>query len=578
MEEIATNIDILKTIFQYLNIQQQIKLSKVCTEFQYVIVNCMWRYKYRQIKVYKLNGDSNIIETNSNRDNESNLLKQHFVNVTNEELQNFLKLNQENIIELEISDYRSDDLEEYKYKIINNEWNFINLEKLYLLYINIDVKQMEMIYENCKNLKVLQLKQCCNFKADLLTLSEQNNYEYEILLKIIKTLKEFYMDYREMQFSDCTLNLHDLLYNNNLKHLNLNVPLKNLRYKETPRLKENSCEILHLGNFNEYKTLQKFSRLYLKTFENLFELTLEGSLNKIFLDSQFIDNLALACVRLKKLNLKRCLMNIDNFNLLTTLTDIQLNNCMSLTWRNLKQLLELPLLQTFHSIYSNYTREFEEISIPFQLHSLTLVGNDFRFAQIFDNSKEQLTNLKELKYFDGSDNTISQISLKFPSLQTLHIMPHHVVIKDLLNLRNLLSFKVPKYQKTSDNILQLMYLLNHPSLRELSLTVGCNLEYECSIDLSNISKTNLYRLELDFEVFNFLSEYLLDLLKFNLKLNIIVTSDEVADFQYYCMLVKNRKFCRDFIKLCGFQIGKYEIFIILKYILRHKCMMIKFIN
>ncbi|KAM7363090.1 uncharacterized protein ACRADG_000142 [Cochliomyia hominivorax] len=565
MEEIATNIDILKTIFNYLQLNEQIKISEVCAEFLYVLVNCMWRYKYRQIKVYKLNGNSVVLNINNNyksdHDNEKekgicDLINEHFVYLTNKEFQKFLKLNQENILELELSDYRSDDLAEYKEIIINNEWNFYNLTKLCLSYVTIDSHQLKMIYRNCKNLRSLQLKQCCNFKADLITLSDLNNCDYDILLKIIKILKEFHIDYREMQFSDCSLNLHDLLIDDNLITLNLNVPLKNLRYKETPRLRDNSCENLLIGNFNEYKTLQKFSRLYLKTFQNLCQLTLEGSLNKIFLDSLFIQNLTDSCPLLKSLNLKRCLINVHNFNLLSSISQINLNNCMSLTWHNLKQLLSLPLLQEFHSIYSTYTREFENIVLPPHLHSLTLVGNEFRFSQIFESPSDSLLNLKQLIYFDGSETKISDISIKFPNLEIFHILPHHVRNEDLFRLKNLHIFKIPKYQNCYSNVSQLMDLIKLPNLRELSLTAVCEslAAEENSLDRFKVKRINLNYLELNFDLFNYLYEYLFDLLKFNLKLKIIVISEDVADFEYYMKLVKNRKFCREYIKLCGFQI------------------------
>ncbi|XP_023292419.2 uncharacterized protein LOC111675811 [Lucilia cuprina] len=563
MEQIATNIDILKKIFNYLELSEQLNATQACPEFQYIMVNCIWRYKYRHIKVYKLNGDTFIININSKYKTDyrnCELINEHFVDLRPKQFERFLQLNRENILELELCDYSGNKLEENAQFVQNNKWKFSNLKTLILQYVMIDVKELELIYRNCKKLEILRLKQCCNLQSDLITLNDQDNCAYDILLSIVKTLAEFQIEYREMQFSKSTINLHDLLAKNNLKRLNLNMPLKNLRYKETPRLRENVCEVLEIGNFDEYKTLQKFTRLYLKKFQILSHLTLEGSLNKIFIDSQFIQNLSECTLHLKYLFLKRCLINVDDFGLLSTLTEITLDNCMSLTWRNLRQLLDLPQLQAFHSNYSTYTREFENICIPCNLKRLTLVGNEFKFAQIFDKPKDQLTQLKQLIYYDGSLTKISNISRKFPSLEILHILPHHLELQDIFHLKRLKIFKVPKCAKNSKNILHLMHLIEHPTLSELSLLGGAiNLDNELSIDLSNIRVTNLSYLVIDFDVFNYLLEFLLDLLKCNKKLKLIISSDDIADYQYFYNLVTNRKFCKDFIKLCGFQIDRNDI-------------------
>ena len=87
----------------------------------------------------------------------------------------------------------------------------------------------------------------------------------------------------------------------------------------------------------------------------------------------------------------------------------------------------------------------DTISMSESLESLTLVGPAEKFKHIYENDNKSFKNVKFLHYYDGTEMSYSAISVSFPNLAVLQILPHHLVAEDFLSLTKLEVYKTPHF-------------------------------------------------------------------------------------------------------------------------------------
>ncbi|TMW49665.1 hypothetical protein DOY81_005269, partial [Sarcophaga bullata] len=534
-------------------IHQQIDLCRVCDDFKAVIVQYIWRRKYRRLRVYQLKDDLFILNRNYKRGvvGRAAFKCERFERVRKNEIEMFLLLQKENIFDLELCDYRGRVYTGLPHVFINTDWNFPNLRTLKLYSIQLHLEHFNLIKNNCLNLKVLCMNHCLNHDLDIFMLKDEYDPLYNGLLDVVKMLTEFHMEFKSTRSSPYPLNLYHFLYEYNLKVLHFNMPINNLDYCPIPVMQENTCEVLHLAAINQYRVIEKFTRLYLNAFKNLQILTLEGSLSKLLIFTNFIQQLAVSAPKLKNLKLKRCDIDVDDFRVLKNLTDVTFDNCMSLTWKNMNQLLQSKHIHTYSSNHSYYIGEFNSISLSDNLERLTLVGFEERFQHIYANDKKPCKNLKFLHYHDGTCKRFSSMSVNFPNLEILQILPYHLVSDDFLCLTKLEIYKNSHFNHEI-TLRELLFIIKHPKLHELSLTY-CQriIEYTFKPSPAQL-KTNIKYVNLDFPMFNHSREPWYSILKINPGLTIIVRAYDIKNLEYYYNILKDEDFSRKYIRLSGF--------------------------
>lgn len=491
METIPFNIEILCNIFQYLNLQEQLKSTQVCTQFRDVIVDYIWKKKYTAILIAQT--CSNFVLSNG-KDCYGNL-KAEIVNFLheNKEILNktnfneFMSLIGDNIKTLALLSNPSKGQNLYNPLdfgfTFDNGNKFTNLTTIKFKRMIITEEDLKLLNTNCLKLQKLCLQGCLNITKETLVIGDDIQMN---TLQSMKMLKSFEI----VQNSNNYNHANELLTNFNMKNLKISVRTFKIH---TPYNKDEilsrPCEELRVGAFYKQPDFDEFNNSILPKFNNLQKLCLISThIRKNTINESFFIALRENC---KKLNyLKLINFRINNFIPIYNLNELFLERVHDgLTWTNFKQILCDMKLNSFTSSSTSFNGTFEYFDISTTLEYLKIDQINANMKKLFEMNGENLKNLSTLIY----DNKELWINLtNCPKLQTLQMVSYG------------------KFQ-------QFLEIFNHSSIINLKIVPNNMLHFS-----RNDLKTNLLFITIDYFNFQYFEEFWFNLLSNNLKLKLMI--------------------------------------------------------
>lgn len=167
INRIVNNSLILSHIFQYLNCTDQLNNAQVCVNFLHVIVNHIWKIKYKKLHVLQFMHKHVILSVMPNE-----ALNEH-------NYKRFLALNSHNIQELNVNNFST---LKKSCLIIELPLAFPNLLKLSVRDIKFTQLNIENVLRNFANLKCIHLKNC--FLENGAAIHTLADFDSEIFLKM----------------------------------------------------------------------------------------------------------------------------------------------------------------------------------------------------------------------------------------------------------------------------------------------------------------------------------------------------------------------------------------------------------
>lgn len=143
VEKVCSNPYLLANIFKFLTCQEQIKLTKVCDDFHYIIINYIWKHKYKQLHVRE-GTEFTIVNVQPNEC------------FTESDFRDFLYLNADNITELSFPILYI----RVRLIIFNLDIKFSNLIELAVQHVMLTEEDLQHLSKIFPFLKKLCIKNC----------------------------------------------------------------------------------------------------------------------------------------------------------------------------------------------------------------------------------------------------------------------------------------------------------------------------------------------------------------------------------------------------------------------------------
>ncbi|XP_065361284.1 uncharacterized protein PF3D7_1120600-like [Calliphora vicina] len=348
-EKCFTNIELVTNICKFLNYGQQFQLSKVSRELNHIIVNFVWKLKFKEVEILIFHKTTDNLVSDRIDIQANNLLsvtkqcdiisKQSTFLKTNE-LEIFLNLNVYNINKLQLIT-ANDHCERVIVKFPLKQ-NFKNLNYLSYVRITLASEDLQKLADNCLKLETLVMCNCLNREGQTLVLD--NDIDIQII-KNMRNLKNLIIkdsnegsDNRQHLYT--ISNIEHILNQTKLQCLNINVhilPDSNTLKKELTVNNLKCCTNFQIGRFVECSNFIDFQTNILENFENLKNLYLSGYKFRTNITTDLFNILLKSCENLTNLTLDQC--RIMDFIALPKLQHLSLRSCQGLTFINLKTML-----------------------------------------------------------------------------------------------------------------------------------------------------------------------------------------------------------------------------------------------
>lgn len=522
--------DVMQTIFQYLNFEEQLKLAQVSAQLKSFFTTFIWKVDYTKVSIIKHPPNYHI-----KNDTGLNRLK-----LNPGEFAEFLKLYAPDIKEL---NEKCDPWLDIR--------KFPNLISLSYGNMTVTKAQFQSVAKHCKRLQKLNVNTCTNKDKDMLELGR--DLEIHVILEM-KHLKYLYMA-SCIQLPLKYRRFLDLITKTKIKHLNLfyyiesderiNVFNKaSAKHLEELKVSTTFCEKWYGKNFPYYISL----------FENLRILKLNKGDD---FDNSTIEVLAKTCQKLKELHIYFAeFVKVQNFNLLKSLEVLYLETCDGLSYTNLKEILTEMNLLKFGCVQTKFEGEFLDFPISQKIQSLDIHKLEtFKFKGAIENNE----NLKSLIWYDYFyEPTKEPFTITCPHLEHLTVNSGFIPLEIVLSLNSLISFAIIHSSKDLCWSYITTLLRDHKSLKEFSFEslLFTQLTADLAPHEAFACKENLETINISPEVFEVAVDFWLDLLDKNrgLKLNCsgLFGNDFVRN------IIMSPKFPTAFrvIYIHGFKVGK----------------------
>lgn len=576
LEEMFKNLDIAKEVMDLLPYKDLLNMTRVCKQFEDIIVNFLWKSKYRQVEVI-VKAENKYAINNYTLDDIYDVMNdityarlENRMLVSESELLEFLRLNSINIEKLSIICTNRK----------HNElcWEIApipNLRTLLIYQIALTDRDIQIVMNNSPKLENLILNACSNsnrgtlvvgsdIKLDTLegfkhlksfTLKQRNCYDYEEtrlhryghIHAILSILKVQRLCIDEAIYYPFMLSTHRDEFRRRT------AAMRSGKYS-VPSCETYPCEDLELGSFFETDDFVQFYKDFLGHYDNISQLTIQGSnrplTHGLCIPKQFFRIANEKCKRLTKLSFTYS--KISNFIPIDTLTDLTLINCKALSWMNFKQILSEMNLKSFVTHGTYYRGKIEPFTVSKYLRHF-----EFDFPERFVNGifKGQFKNLTSFSWKNAHEGSIQNIAINFPNLQKLRTIVLTKLDDGIFKLTSLSSVKINFHI----NVTVLLKLLKHPTLQTLLFGLIMDVDEDSDLQLE-VPKTNTKNLSMPSNAFIERMDFWLDLLSINPKLTIICKGNKKdADENVFTKLVKSSKFPpnRKHIKVGGILIGKF---------------------
>lgn len=585
LEMMFKNLDIAKEVMDLLHYKDLLNMTKVCKQFEDIVVNFLWKSKYRQVEVI-VNAENKYAINNYRLDDIYDVMNdityarlENRMLVSESELLEFLRLNSINIEKLSII-------------CTNRKHNELyleiaplpNLRTLLIYQIALTDRDIQIVMKNSPKLENLILNACSNSNRGTLvvgsdieldtlegfkhlksfTLKPRNCYDYEEtrlhryghIHAILNTLKVQRLCIDEAIYYPFMLSIHRDEFRRRTAAMR-----RSGKYS-VPSSETYPCEDLELGSFFETDDFVQFYKDFLGHYVNISQLTIQGShrplTHGLCIPKQFFRIANEQCKRLTKLSFTYS--KISNFIPIDTLTELTLINCKALSWINFKQILSEMNLKSFVTHGTYYRGQIEPFTVSKYLRHF-----EFDFPERFVNGlfKGQFKNLTSFTWKNPHEGSIQNFAINFPNLQKLRTIVLTKLDDGIFKLTSLSSVKINFYI----NVTVLLKLLKHPTLQTLLFGLIMDVNEDSDLQLE-VPKTNAKNLSMSSNAFIDRMDFWLDLLSINPKLTIICKgSNKDADENVFTKLAKSSKFPpnRKHIKVGGIMIGKFLKHILKRY-------------
>lgn len=560
METVLSNIDILYQIFKYLSFDEQLELCKVCKQFSTVIVDFLWKNKFKELEITKTPEDLFVL---SNRIDKSEtyhdvmraleddrsllneeILKMDKYTLCDVKLKEFINLTINSIKTLSLQSYRH-----FLTHVISTrpadfgikfDKIFKNLKSLTYKDLILNEDDIKVLNQHCPNLENLNLLHCLNTQNKVLVIGIDIQIN---TIQNLKMLNSFKIVHPHSPSLPCKIMPHsqELLTNLNIKELTIYYQF--YESHTDSELLPNAFEKLVFGRFFDQLQFNEFNNSVLNNSPNLETLSLnchEISINENFLKT---------CKNLTNLTLIG--FNIKHFPPLSSIKELVLQSCNDLTWKDFKQILCDMKLQALTIYYTKFSGTFEYFNISTTLEHLIVEGLEDNEMNLFKMNVQNLANLLTL-ICDGEQ--LWSVAAKCPKLQTLEITS------------SLLLFEI------NSGTCYLLDFLKHPTLISLTIFYSRYSTFDRNdifreFSLSDNIKSNLLYLNIsgyfmydenEISSIDNSLEFWLHLLNNNPKMNLMINNFGLY-FEFLEDFVNSSK-CPDNLKsinINGFNIGKY---------------------
>ena len=609
MEKVYSNVDVLYEIFQYLNLEEHLKLTRVCKRFRIVVVDFIWKNKYKNLEVCKTSQHFGMLLTNNtsaesfSMENQNEIgfesVKEDKTVLNKKDIETFLQLIVNNIKVLVLYSpnmyfkftHDENEVRSSSPLIFNptefgvpfdSRHRFINLTTIVFQHVILTEKDLKFLNNNCNKLEKLSFENCFNNNEKTLVVGDDIKIS---TIQNMTSLKCFEIVVFDAVDKDLSYDMNKILKTINIKQLILRIrnfalidedeydvsirALRTLTY---------ACEDLTIGYFRSQRIFRKFNNTILYNFKNLKKLSLE-SWSLISVNEEFFKKLSKTCTQLEYLKLQY--FEINGFAAIASLSNMVLESCTGLIWRDIKTMLSDMKLNKFSIFDTEYIGMFEYFNVAPTLNTLVAINcQRNHLKQLFEmNNGLNLRNLTTLIWQDNFAQIPIYVSTSCLQLKTLVTEPSTLLINSLYSLNCLekLTLRVNRKIKFS----RILIILKHPCLQHFALTKlkgpdgydECNdylidydirdqelMEFEdkkISLTFINISLNNYFKI---------IPDFWFNLLRNNLKLKIMIRYNRFVhhDHTFLKYIINQRNFPKrlKFIKICGYKIGNKENFYI----------------
>lgn len=167
VNQIFFNPYLLANIFQHLTCQEQLKFAKICNNFQYIIINHVWKSKYKNLHILEFMSKYVLL----------NVVPNEILNEN--DFREFLQLNDENIKELKVNTFSMLN----KCSIMfDMDLRFSNLIQLSVRDVKFTVENINNLPRIFPNLKKVCIKHC--YRANGAAIHTIKDFDIDIFQKL----------------------------------------------------------------------------------------------------------------------------------------------------------------------------------------------------------------------------------------------------------------------------------------------------------------------------------------------------------------------------------------------------------
>lgn len=548
-DKIFKNHDVLESIFKYLNLREQLKISQICETFNFVITHLIWRSKLKDLKITEPFSGSLIVKCR----------KTHSTTSMNYEMfEEFLELLRTHLEHIELQFIEFDK----EITILN----CVNLTKIHFNECKIRNKIIQQLAKNCLKLKCLKINLCKNQERKSLVMGKDIDVR---IFQEFKELSEFIyithgntkMDYQILCEFYKIPKLKILCIKSGL------ILAADCKLKEEYGKFENCLETLTIEYFEEPLTWFKFTSLEnMKQLKNLTKLCLNlNPCSNLAIGDVFINTLANNCVLLQDLTLERCKLFITNkFPAFTKLSSLNLYWCWGLSGNNLTDIFQECNLKDFVINNTFFCKNFNEQTYSSStLERLTLNlsrESDITLAftnyfNSFNNVQKFVCSLNGPRNFTDKLYSLENISKIFPNLEELLLKDYYISIGELKRLEYLKILQLDFCSSISCSYIQ--EILKLPNICQLFLNSNCFLNDNFDFNENSDLQTNMELLVIPLCLLNLNVEFWMKYLQRNKKLKLTAFNWTLND-NCLTKLLKYKYFSSHlkYINICGYYFGK----------------------
>ncbi|XP_037821647.1 uncharacterized protein LOC119610483 [Lucilia sericata] len=460
-ENLTQNNIITKTIFQYLSLKDQLTLAQVTLQLKNLYRNFIWNVDYEKLVIIKCPQDFLVCnETNINMLALSLAELEEFINLYGSDIKelNLQYLSKYELCPSELKEIGVDikEIYEKRHFVLSLEKipNLISLSCNNMILTQADIQS---IARYSTTLEKLSIYSCFNDKCDVFALGGDLKLKTLLDMKQLKYLCMGSSMLLTLSYED----FHELITKSKLKQLYLKYKIE----KEKVNIYEDQWEVNALEELEIGTNLTDMKwGLYFQGFKNLKVLTLQdiGIINR-----EFLIVLANTCEKLKTLSINYTTFeNINNFQQLSSLKELNIQICQGLSHSNLRQILTEMNLQKFTSLWTKYEGKFEDFIISSKIQFLEI---EILKTPDFKGAYEANENLRSLIWHDDYAIPRQVYAFNCPNLQQLEIESGFIPLEILLQLNSLHSLTLRNVPANFPWSYVIEILEKHLSLQEFTI-------------------------------------------------------------------------------------------------------------